>query len=38
MRQPPRIGEHSAEVLRSAGYRQEEIEALAAAGIVRCNG
>ncbi len=36
--QPPRIGEHSVDVLRSAGYRQEEIEALAAAGVVHCDG
>jgi crotonobetainyl-CoA:carnitine CoA-transferase CaiB-like acyl-CoA transferase len=33
--QPPRIGQHSAEVLRSAGYDAREIAALLAAGVVR---
>jgi len=32
---PPAVGEHSAEVLHEAGYRDEEIAALAAEGVIR---
>ena len=32
---PPAVGEHSAEILREAGYRDEEIAALAAEGVIR---
>jgi crotonobetainyl-CoA:carnitine CoA-transferase CaiB-like acyl-CoA transferase len=32
---PPRLGEHSREVLREAGYSAEEVEALVASGVVR---
>ena len=34
-RRPPLHGEHGAEVLREAGYSPEEIEALAARGVVK---
>ena len=32
---PPAIGEHTDEVLREAGYDNEEIAALAAEGVIR---
>jgi len=32
--QPPRVGEHSAALLSEAGYSQEEISALRAAGVI----
>jgi crotonobetainyl-CoA:carnitine CoA-transferase CaiB-like acyl-CoA transferase len=32
---PPRLGEHTAEVLVEAGFSAAEVEALAAAGVVR---
>ena len=34
-RPAPRLGEHSAEVLREAGYTAGEIDAMIAAGITR---
>ena len=34
-RQPPRIGEHSGEVLAEAGFGRDEIASLQASGVVR---
>jgi crotonobetainyl-CoA:carnitine CoA-transferase CaiB-like acyl-CoA transferase len=34
-RLPPRLGEHSVEILAEAGLSQREIEALVAAGATR---
>ena len=34
-RHPPRLGEHSAEVLREAGYSDEEIAAMVRDGVTR---
>jgi crotonobetainyl-CoA:carnitine CoA-transferase CaiB-like acyl-CoA transferase len=33
-RPPPRLGEHSDEVLRDAGYSAAEIERLRGAGVI----
>jgi crotonobetainyl-CoA:carnitine CoA-transferase CaiB-like acyl-CoA transferase len=35
---PPLVGEHTGEILREAGYADEEIEALAADGVIRLGG
>jgi crotonobetainyl-CoA:carnitine CoA-transferase CaiB-like acyl-CoA transferase len=32
---PPRLGEHTGEVLRNAGYSAEDVDALVATGVVR---
>lgn len=34
--EPPQLGEHSAEILREAGYSEEEVVALVAAGTIQC--
>jgi crotonobetainyl-CoA:carnitine CoA-transferase CaiB-like acyl-CoA transferase len=37
-RPPPRVGEHTAEILEELGYRDQEVDALAAAGVIRLAG
>jgi crotonobetainyl-CoA:carnitine CoA-transferase CaiB-like acyl-CoA transferase len=34
-KQPPRLGEHTDEILRALGYTDAELEALAAEGAIR---
>lgn len=38
LRPAPRLGEHSAEILREAGYADAEIEAMIASGVTRSAG
>jgi len=35
LRPAPRLGEHSAEILKEAGYGDEEIKALVAGGVTK---
>ena len=35
-RQPPKLGQHTGEILREAGFSPEETAALNAAGVIRC--
>jgi crotonobetainyl-CoA:carnitine CoA-transferase CaiB-like acyl-CoA transferase len=35
LRPAPRLGEHSVEILREAGYADAEIEAMIASGVTR---
>jgi crotonobetainyl-CoA:carnitine CoA-transferase CaiB-like acyl-CoA transferase len=37
-RQPPRMGEHNAEVLREAGFGASEIAALGESGVIAAGG
>ena len=36
-RQPPKLGQHTEEIMREAGFSPEEIAALNAAGVIRCS-
>lgn len=38
LRPAPRLGEHSAEILREAGYAEADIEAMIASGVTRSAG